>query len=105
MMPDLLKYALAGLSGIALGIFFFGGLHFTIRKGISSRRPALWFMGSFIVRVGIVLVGFYFISGGHWVRLLLALGGFILARVISLKLLWRNDEPRTCSVLEADNAS
>lgn len=96
-MHDMLRHALAVLAGVALGIFFFGGLRFTVRRGMSSRWPALWFTGSFIVRVGVVLVGFYFVSGACWDRLLLSLGGFILARVISTQILFRNDEFRARS--------
>jgi F1F0 ATPase subunit 2 len=41
-----------------------------------------WFLGSLLLRTGIVLTGFYFVSGGHWDRLLTCLLGFIIARII-----------------------
>ena len=64
-------------AGVASGRFarrdFFGGLWWTVRKGVSSRQPALWFFGSLLLRMSIALAGFYFVSGGHWERLLACL--------------------------------
>lgn len=81
-MTDILPGALAALAGIGLGLIFFGGLWFTVRKGVASDQPALWFMASLLLRMSVVLTGFYFISGGRWERLLACLMGFGLARLI-----------------------
>jgi len=81
-MNETLTWALAGLAGGLLGAIFFGGLWWTVRKGISSPRPALWFLGSALLRMSIVLAGFYFVSGGEWKRLVACLVGFIIARVV-----------------------
>ena len=81
-MNEMLILMLAWAAGILLGAFFFGGLWWTVRKGLSSTQPALWFFGSLLVRMSIALTGFYFVSGGHWERLVLCLLGFIMARVI-----------------------
>ena len=62
--------ALALAAGVLLGAVFFGGLWWTVRKGLSSEQPALWFLGSLLLRTSITLAGFYFVSGGHWERLL-----------------------------------
>lgn len=80
-MSDVLNLMLAGMAGVALGVIFFGGLWWTIRKGVSSRRPALWFLGSLLVRMGIALTGFYFVSLGNWQRLVACLIGFVVARL------------------------
>ena len=74
--------ALALAAGVLLGAIFFGGLWWTVRKGVSSKRPALWFFGSLLLRMSIALAGFYFVRGGHWERLLLCLLGFVLARLV-----------------------
>ena len=58
-----------------LGAIFFGGLWWTVRKGVSSKQPALWFLGSLLLRMSIALAGFYFVSGGHWERLLVCAPG------------------------------
>ena len=81
-MNETLTLAVAWLAGGLLGAIFFGGLWWTVRKGVSSARPALWFLGSGLLRMGIVLAGFYFVSGGQWKRLVACLVGFVIARVV-----------------------
>jgi F1F0 ATPase subunit 2 len=72
-----------------LGVFFFGGLWWSVQKGVSSERPGLWFFGSLLLRNIITLAGFYVVSQGHWSRLVACLLGFMLARVIVVRLLSR----------------
>jgi F1F0 ATPase subunit 2 len=79
-MLESLALALALLAGAGLGVIFFGGLWVTIRRGVSSERPALLFLSSLLLRMSIALAGFYFVSGGHWERLLMCLLGFVMAR-------------------------
>ena len=81
-MNEPLTLVLAGTAGLLLGAVFFGGLWWTVNKGVSSHRPALWFLGSFLVRMSTTLTGFYFIGRGNWERLLLCLLGFLTARVV-----------------------
>ena len=88
-MSDIAAHALALLAGALLGAFFFGGLWWTVQKGVVSDRPALWFLGSLLLRTGVVLAGFYFVSQGHWSRLLACLLGFLIARVLVVKRLAR----------------
>ena len=80
-MSDLLPLSAALLAGATLGSLFFGGLWWTVQKGLASDHPALWFLGSTLLRTGVVVVGFYFISSGDWRRLLACLLGFLIARV------------------------
>jgi F1F0 ATPase subunit 2 len=81
-MNETLSLAAAWLAGGLLGVIFFGGLWWTVRRGIASSRPALWFLGSLLLRMSIVLAGFYFVSGGQWKRLVACLVGFVIARVV-----------------------
>ncbi|MBF0315482.1 MAG: ATP synthase subunit I [Oligoflexia bacterium] len=68
--------------GVLLGGIFFGGLWLTVKKGLSSKRPALWFFVGMLLRMSIVLAGFYyFISSGHWERMLVCLLGFMIVRL------------------------
>jgi F1F0 ATPase subunit 2 len=85
-MTDALTLILAGLAGSALGAIFFGGLWWTVRRGVSSGQPALWFLVSGPLRLGVVVAGFYFAGGGQWRRLASALAGFIAARLVVLWL-------------------
>jgi F1F0 ATPase subunit 2 len=77
---------LALLAGVLLGSIFFGGLWWTIRQGISSRSPAVWFLCSLLLRTGISVSGFYFVSRGDWRKLLACLFGFLLARIFMMRL-------------------
>ena len=73
---------IAFIAGLALGTLFFGGLWFTIKKAVSAKNVALWFSGSSLLRTGITIVGFYYVSGGSWQRLLACVFGFIVARYV-----------------------
>jgi F1F0 ATPase subunit 2 len=89
-----LSLALTCLAGAALGAIFFGGLWVTVRRGVSSPRPALWFFLSLLLRMSIALAGFYFVSEGRWQRLLLCLIGFVMARCAVTRLTQRSgDKP------------
>jgi F1F0 ATPase subunit 2 len=79
---DVLPLMLVGGAGLSLGAIFFGALYLTVRQGVSSRSPALWFFGSLVVRMGIALAGFYFVSDGSWQRLVACLLGFVVARLV-----------------------
>ncbi|MDQ2751842.1 MAG: ATP synthase subunit I [Bacteroidota bacterium] len=81
-MNETLSIILAFVAGIPLGIIFFGGLWLTVKKTVIAKIPALWVLGSFIIRVGIVMLGFYFVSSGNWQRLVSCLLGFIVARFV-----------------------
>jgi F1F0 ATPase subunit 2 len=85
-MNETLGLALALVTGFLLGAIFFGGLWWTVRKGFSSRQPALWFFGSLLLRTSIALAGFYFVARGHWERLLVSLLGFVVARLFVTRL-------------------
>jgi F1F0 ATPase subunit 2 len=80
-MTLLLAPLLAWMAGCLLGVFFFGGLWWTVRQGVSSSRPALWFSASLLLRVTIALGGFYLVGASHWVWLVLCLIGFSMTRL------------------------
>jgi F1F0 ATPase subunit 2 len=86
MMNNALLLALALLGGLLLGMFFFGGLWWTIRRGLFSAAPALWFSASALIRTAVTIGGFYVVSHGEWRRLLACLLGFFMARMAVLHL-------------------
>jgi F1F0 ATPase subunit 2 len=94
-MNDILALALAFLGGAALGVIFFGGLWWTVQKGVTSLTPAVWFLGSLLVRTSLILAGFYLAAQGHWSGLVMCFLGFLIARFIVVKRLTRAraDEP------------
>jgi len=85
-MNDVLVLTTAMAAGLLLGAFFFGGLWWTVLKGVSSPRPALWFFTSMLLRMSLTLSGFYFVGGEDWRRWLLCLLGFVLARLAVKRL-------------------
>jgi F1F0 ATPase subunit 2 len=92
MTSEILTMIVAFIMGVLLGSIFFGGLWWTVLKGVQSKHPALWFLTSMLLRTSIVLAGFYFVSGGQLNRLLLCLYGFIIVRFI-VKRLTRTVKP------------
>ena len=103
-MNDPLPLLLAGAVGLLLGAIFFGGLWWTVRKGLSSRQPALWFLGSMLLRMGIALAGFYFVGRGDWRRLIACLLGFVIARFVVTWLTRASAENHSSRTREASHA-
>jgi len=104
-MNEFSGLVLALATGLSLGAIFFGGLWWTVRKGVSSKHPALWFLGSLLVRMSLVLVGFYFVGRGNWQRLVACLLGFIIARFCVMRLTRTPVEHPCLTVKEAPHAS
>lgn len=103
-MNDLIVWLLNGIAGLTLGIFFFGGLWWTLRQSLVSPRPLLWQLGSLLLRFGVVLSGFYFVADGMWQRMFACLAGFVVARIMLLRLL-PSPVDRHSSSREASHAS
>ena len=89
MMNNLLNPAImfsllvAFAAGLALGAFYFIALWRTVRQLPIAKSPARLMLGSFIIRMAVVVAGFYLImSEGHWERLAAAMLGFIIVRKI-----------------------
>ena len=81
LMVSPLGPALTMLAGAVLGLFFYAGLLWTVRRIATFRRPGLSVLTSVLVRMGVTLSGFYLVAGWDWERLLWCLSGFVLARV------------------------
>lgn len=69
-------------AGLVLGAFYFIALWQTVKRLPDTPRPLRLMLGSFALRMAVVLPGFYFVMGGQWDRLATALMGFILMRMI-----------------------
>jgi F1F0 ATPase subunit 2 len=104
-MNETLRLVPAMVAGVVLGVMFFGGLWWTVRRGFSSKQPGLWFFGSLLLRMSIALAGFYFVSGGHWERLLVCLLGFLLARLAVMRLTGLSVKQSNSPAKEAGHAS
>lgn len=90
----------AGLGGgVVLGGFFFAGLWWTVRRGLSSSKAALWFGASYLLRVGLLAAGLYFLAHDNPVRGLAACAGVIVARICVARM-----GPRASGTLAGGNA-
>jgi F1F0 ATPase subunit 2 len=85
-MNELAAFSFVLMVGFLLGAFFFGGLWWTVQKGLTSQHPVLWFLGSNLLRTALAVVGFYFASRNDWRKFVLCLVGFIIARVAVTRL-------------------
>lgn len=74
--------SLAFAAGLALGAFYFIALWRTVKQLSSAAHPARLMLGSLVLRMAVLTVGFYFVMGGHWERLAAALLGFVVMRKI-----------------------
>ena len=104
-MNETLSLVMALIAGFLLGAFFFGGLWWTVQKGLSSKQPALLFLGSLLLRTSTAVAGFYFASGGHWERLLVCLLGFVIARRIVMQLTPKPAKEQNQLTTEASHAT
>jgi F1F0 ATPase subunit 2 len=89
---DWLWLVLALVLGAALGVFYFGGLWYTVLRLPETRNPALLTFLSYLGRMAVVLAGFYLLSGGNWQRLVASLVGFLAARQVMIRR-YRPDLP------------
>lgn len=75
--------ATAGLAGVLAGVFYFGGLWWTVRRMPCIRHPLNLYFGSVAVRLGVVLTVFYGVLISYdWPQLAASLVGFIFVRIV-----------------------
>ncbi len=103
-MINILTIVAIFFAGILLGLFFFGGLLWTVRRGLSAKHPALLFLSSWLVRIGVVVGVFFLVFNGRWERLLVCVAGFLVARIVVI-LFTRTWKGLGGSVKEVDDAS
>lgn len=82
MTEALVVYVLALAGGLLLGVIFYGGLWITVQWLPFTPRPALLMAFSFLSRVLVAMIGFHLIMDGQALRLLMAVAGFLAARVL-----------------------
>ncbi|HLZ20355.1 MAG TPA: ATP synthase subunit I, partial [Smithellaceae bacterium] len=56
-------------AGLALGAFYFMALCQTVKRLSSTASPARLMLGSLVLRMAVLTIGFYFVMGGHWERM------------------------------------
>ena len=73
-------------AGMVLGALFFGGLWWTVRRGLTAANPALWFGLSALVRIAITVSILYCVARSGWPSLLACLCGLLIARIAVTRL-------------------
>lgn len=73
---------LAALFGLLLGLFFFGGLWWTIKRLPVFKQPHLVTLASFVIRVVVLLIGFYLVLLWGQIYLVAALFGLLVSRFV-----------------------
>ncbi|MCW9705850.1 ATP synthase subunit I [Fodinibius salsisoli] len=68
------------IAGLLLGTIYFMGLWYTVKKITGKGRPYLLVFCSFVIRISLVLFGFYLLVLLHWSYLILAFLTFLLTR-------------------------
>ena len=102
-MNEVINLLPALFAGIVLGALFFGGLWFTVRFGLRSNKSPMIFMGSLIIRMAIVLLGFYYVGASNWQKMLVCLGGFLIARIVISRIMKKDLHAKTSFIKEASN--
>jgi F1F0 ATPase subunit 2 len=85
---------ISAIAGIAMGVFFYGGLWFTVRHLVTTRHPVLLTLASFWGRTLVTLAAFLLVVDGRWENALAALAGFGLGRVLVSPLSRKGETPR-----------
>lgn len=80
MVSRILEYSWVMAAGLLTGAFYFGGLWWTVRRVVRSRRPAFLLAASFFVRTAVALTVFYVVMEKNWLRLAVCLAGFLVMR-------------------------
>lgn len=73
------------LVGFVLGLFFFGGLWWTVQRLPTSQYPGPLALGSMMLRLGTTVIIFYLVMDGQWERLLACTVGFLVARTLLVR--------------------
>jgi len=81
------KLGVAVAAGVAVGLFYFGGLWLTVRRLADARRPHVGALVSFAARtvVAVAAIGLMAWLGG-WQTLAACMVGFIVMRLVTARI-------------------
>lgn len=77
--------------GTILGAIYFGGLYFTTQKIGEVEKPTLLIVLSFILRMGLLILTFFYLSKGGYKDMLIALVALIIVRFIMTHSINKNE--------------
>lgn len=73
---------LAVFIGIIVGVIYFGGLYLSVQKITEVKHPSLLMVLSFVVRMAVLVVAFFYLSKGGYKNILFALLGVMAVRLV-----------------------
>ena len=83
-MNELRRFFIVTLiAGLLLGAFFFGGLWWTVQKGLTSNNPVLWFYGSTLLRTSFAVAGFYLTAARRLAKIAWSVWSDLSSHVLS----------------------
>ena len=85
-MNEALVIVFAAFVGFISGLFFFGGLWYTVQRFPTWENPAIWVLLSFLIRTSVVLVAIYLVGGDSLPRMGGCLVGFLCGRLFMLRV-------------------
>ena len=93
-MNDIIYLIIDFVLGMLLGSLYLLGLWETVRRLPESRHPVLWMIISIILRLSLVLGGFfYFISNKQLESFAALFVGFLLIRAIAVRYVLTRRRP------------
>lgn len=81
-LPSLWELALSTAGGMLLGIIHFGGLHWTVKRLATSRRPLPVLFASSLLRCLMLAALLLYFSGFNFLRLVVLLIGVMGGRML-----------------------
>jgi len=75
------------LGGVLLGIFYFVGLWWTVKRLSRTEHPVTLYLLSFGLRVAVLLLAFFLLLNFGVLELMVALAGFIVTRFVLVRCL------------------
>jgi len=73
------------LWGSILGLIYFGGLWFTVSRLTTVKHQAILMLASFVIRNGLMVIGFFPVIRQGWQYALICLAGFAVVRLILIR--------------------
>lgn len=93
-MSETVSYITAAVAGLALGVFYWGGLWWTCRRVVDGRAPAALIAVGYFVRLAVVVGAMYVLMQGSYIRLGIIVGAMLLVRLVMTGLISTLDTAR-----------
>ena len=79
----LFEVTISFVAGLIIGAAYFAGLWFTVRRLTDTGLAPLWLFVSAVVRLAFLICALFWIMDGRGDKLLAALAGVIVARLVA----------------------